>query len=98
MEWVSQKRRDLFHSGEESEKSIISTTPVRTPDKTKEPETKESPIKPMPLKSTGSATDESKRDSKPISKATDDIKISSTPLKANDKQAGYCKPILNRIL
>ena len=87
MEWVSQKRKDLFHSGEESEKSIISTTPVRTPDKTKEPETKESAIKPIPLKSTGSTTDESKQDSKSISKATDDIKISSTPLKVNDKQA-----------
>lgn len=86
MEWVGQKRKDLFHSDEESEKSI-STTPVRTPDKTKEPNAKEGPIKPMPLKSTGSTTGESKQDSKPISKATDDSKKSSTPLKANDKQA-----------
>ena len=88
MEWVSQKRKDLFHS-DESEKSVISTVPSHTPaaDKTKEPETKESPIKPVPLKNTDSNTNESKQDSKPISKATGDIKESTPPVKGDDKKA-----------
>ena len=88
MEWVSQKRKDLFHS-DESEKSVISTVPSHTTaaDKTKEPETKESPIKPVPLKNTDSTTNESKQDSKPISKATGDIKESTPPVKGDDKKA-----------
>lgn len=87
LEWVSQKRKDLFHS-DESEKSVISTVPSHTTaaDNTKEPETKESPIKPVPLKNTDSTTNESKRDSKPISKATGDIKESTPPMK-DDKKA-----------
>ena len=88
MEWVSQKRKDLFDSGNESEKPLMSTKPLPTQDNSSEPtinKTKENPNKSTPLKSGDNARTD-KQNLEPASETTSDIKDSSRALEGDGRQ------------
>ena len=87
MEWINEKRKDLFGSGN-SEKPVISTKPLPTLDKSSEPvinKTKERPIKSTPVKSGGDAVTD-KKDLQPISKTTSDVEKNSRSQEKDSKQ------------
>lgn len=93
VEWVAQKRKDLFDGDDkEPEEPSISNTPLPAQDKRSDlkpapQEMKDSSIKSTPLKSNDNTpTDKGKQDLKPESEATDDTKKTAVPLEGNDKQ------------
>lgn len=90
MEWLSEKRKDLFYDGEKSEKPVSSNKPLLTTlDKDEHhlvSPAKENSAVFEPLKNSDGTTED--KDLEPVSKVTNDIKKSSVPLESSndDKQ------------
>ena len=83
MEWVSQRRKDLFGSGNDPEKPVMLTKPLPTQDRSHDEPTKNEIKKdPTPLKGEDGAVT-NKQDLEPVSKATSDIKESSAVKKSS---------------
>jgi len=92
MEWLSERRKDLFHGDKESEKAISSTKHFSTTqDLSKDKPYLESPTKEgatvsAPLEGNDGTKDRGKKDLEPVSKVTDNAKKSSENSNDDNKQ------------